>query len=80
MAEDPLSDHFAHPGPRRPIVVTPRVAIGAGGSVPGVVVLSEDEARHTYVGGWQPVDMLIGKVKPADPQPSIVESLSRMLA
>jgi hypothetical protein len=80
MAEDALSDHFAHPGPRRPIVVTPSVPIGAGGAVPGVIVLGEEEARHVYVGGWQPVDMLIGKVKPADPQPSIAESLSRMLA
>ncbi len=80
MAEDTLSDHFAHRGPRRPIVVTPRVAIGAGGAVPGVIVLTEDAARHSYVGGWQPIDMLIGKVKPAEPEPSIAESLSRMLA
>jgi hypothetical protein len=80
MAEDPLSNHHIHHGPRRPIVVTPSVHIGAGGAVPGVIVPTDDPAKHSYVGGWQPIDMLVGKVKPADPEPSIAESLSRMLA
>ena len=78
MAEDPLSVHPTH-CPRRPIAVTPSVQFAGGAAVCSVVVLTEGRAKPSFTAGWQPIDVLVGKVKPADPAPSIAESLSRML-
>jgi hypothetical protein len=74
MVEDPLTSHPAH-GPRRPIAVTPSVQFAAGAAVCGVIVLTEGAPKPSVTGGWQPIDVLLGKVKPAEPAPSIAESL-----
>lgn len=79
MAEDTLSGHLAHTGPRRAVVVTPSVQVGAGSAVCGVIVSPSDTVSTSFRGGWQPIDLLIGKVKPADEAPSAAESLSRLL-
>ena len=80
MVEGPLSGHLAHPGPRRPIVVTPSVQSVGGAAVRSTVVMSLEAAKASYVAGWQPIDMLIGKVKPAaEETPSVAATLSRLL-
>lgn len=75
-----MSGHLAHPGPRRPIVVTPAVQSVGGAALRSTIVTSLETAKSSYVAGWQPIDMLIGKVKPAaEETPSVAETLSRLL-
>jgi hypothetical protein len=62
----------------RPFLVSPAVHSDAGAAL-GVIVVPADKARPSRIAGWQPIDVMLGRVKPAENTPSIMESLSRLL-